>query len=241
MLHTLWRITVSPGIKSASRSWGARPEQAPAAEALLSYDIGVLSATTAFGKTVVGAYLIGQRKVNTLILVHSSALLEQWKTSLEKFLDVQEALPEPPKRRGRKKRIERIGQIGAGKNTRGGIIDIAIMQSLFEGKEKDVKPFVAEYGMVLCDECHHVAAFTFEKILREVKARYVYGLSATPVRPDGHQPVIFYAVRPRALLGRCKKPGGKAELFPLCDSAFYQNSAACRPAYSGCLFGYRGK
>lgn len=173
-----------------------RPEQVSAAEALLSHDIGVLSAATAFGKTVVSAYLIGQRKVNTLILVHSSALLEQWKTSLEKFLDVQETLPEPPKQRGRKKRIERIGQIGTGKNTRGGIIDIAIMQSLFEGKEKDVKPFVSEYGMVLCDECHHIAAFTFEKILREVKARYVYGLSATPVRPDGHQPIIFMQCGP---------------------------------------------
>lgn len=173
-----------------------RPEQIPAAESLLSHDIGVLSAATAFGKTVVGAYLIGQRKVNTLILVHSSALLEQWKASLEKFLDIQEVLPEQPKRRGRKKRIERIGQIGAGKNTRSGIIDIAIMQSLFEGEEKDVKPFVAEYGMILCDECHHIAAFTFEKILREAKARYVYGLSATPVRPDGHQPVIFMQCGP---------------------------------------------
>ena len=173
-----------------------RQEQIPAAEALLSHDIGVLSATTAFGKTVVGTYLIGQRKVNTLVLVHSSALLEQWKAALEKLLDVQEVLPEPPKRRGRKKQIERIGQIGAGKNTRSGIIDIAIMQSLFEGEEKDVKPFVSEYGMILCDECHHVAAFTFEKILREAKARYVYGLSATPVRPDGHQPVIFMQCGP---------------------------------------------
>ena len=140
---------------------------------------------------MVGAYLIGQRKVSTLILVHSSALLEQWKKSLEQFLDVREALPEQPKRRGRKKKIERIGQVGAGRNTRSGIIDIAIMQSLFEGDEKDVKSFVADYGMVLCDECHHVAAFTFEKILREAKARYVYGLSATPVRQDGHQPIIF--------------------------------------------------
>ena len=70
------------------------------------------------------------------------------------------------------------------------------MQSLFEGEEKDVKPFVSEYGMVLCDECHHLAAFTFEKIMREVKARYIYGLSATPVRPDGHQPVIFMQCGP---------------------------------------------
>ena len=173
-----------------------RPEQVPAADALLEHDIGVLSATTAFGKTVVGAYLIGERRVNTLILVHSSALLEQWKTSLEQFLDIREPLPEQPKRRGRKKRLEHIGQIGAGKHTRSGIIDIAIMQSLFEGDEKDVKPFAAEYGMVLCDECHHIAAFTFEKILREVKARYVYGLSATPVRQDGHQPIIFMQCGP---------------------------------------------
>jgi len=186
-----------------------RTEQIPAADALLENDIGVLSATTAFGKTVIGAYLIGQRRINTLILVPSSALLEQWKTSLEKFLDIREALPEPPKRRGRKKRLERVGQIGSGKNTRSGIIDIAIMQSLFDGDEKDVKSFVAEYGMVLCDECHHVAAFTFEKILREVKARYVYGLSATPVRRDGHQPVIFMQCGPVRYLVDAKSQAEK--------------------------------
>ena len=162
-----------------------------AADALLAHDTGVLSATTAFGKTVVSAYLIGQHKVNTLILVHSSALLEQWKDAMERFLNIEEPLPEQPKKRGRKKRLERIGQIGAGKRSRSGIIDIAIMQSLFEGEEKDVKPFDAEYGMGLCDECHHMAALTFEKILRAVKAKYVYGLSATPVLQDGHQPIIF--------------------------------------------------
>lgn len=186
-----------------------RPEQQLAAEALLSYDIGVLSAATAFGKTVVAAYLIGQRKVNTLILVHSSALLEQWKTSLEQFLDIQEPLPEQPKRRGRKKWLERIGQIGAGKSTRSGIVDIAIMQSLFEGDAKAVKAFVADYGMVLCDECHHVAAFTFEKIMRTVKAKFVCGLSATPVRQDGHQPIIFMQCGPVRYLVDAKSQAAK--------------------------------
>lgn len=177
--------------------WGTlRPEQVPAAKALLSEDIGVLSATTAFGKTVIGAYLIGQRKVNTLILVHSSALLEQWKSSLNRFLAIKEVLPELPKKRGRKKKQHMIGQIGSGKNTRSGIVDIAIMQSLFEGKEKDVKAFVSEYGMVIVDECHHVAAFTFESILKTAEAKYVYGLSATPVRQDGHQPIIFMQCGP---------------------------------------------
>lgn len=168
-----------------------REEQFPAAEVLLKEDIGVLSATTAFGKTVIGAYLIGYRKKRTLILVQSSALLEQWKSSLEKFLEIKEVLPEVPKKRGRKKIPQVIGQIGAGKNSRSGIVDIAIMQSLFEGKEKAVKAFVEEYGMVIVDECHHVAAFTFESILKVLKARYVYGLSATPTRKDGHHPIIF--------------------------------------------------
>ena len=173
-----------------------RTEQKPAAQALLAADMGVLSATTAFGKTVIGAYLIGQRKVNTLILVQSSTLLEQWKASLEQFLDINEVLPEPPKKRGRKKKRHLIGQIGSGKNTCSGIIDIAIVQSLFEGNEKNVKSFVAEYGMVIVDECHHVAAFTFENVLKAVEAKYVYGLSATPVRKDGHHPIIFMQCGP---------------------------------------------
>ena len=173
-----------------------RPEQEPAAEALLRKDTGVLSATTAFGKTVIGAYLIGKRKVNTLILVNSTALLSQWREALEKFLTVNEALPEEPKKRGKKKIRRLIGQLGGGKDTRGGIIDIALMQSLFEGDEREVKPFVADYGMVIADECHHIAAFTFEKVMRAVRAKYVYGLSATPVRKDGHQPIIFMQCSP---------------------------------------------
>lgn len=186
-----------------------RAEQEPAAQALLAADMGVLSATTAFGKTVIGAYLIGQRKVNTLILVQSSALLEQWKSSLEQFLNIHEVLPELPPKRGRKKKRHLIGQIGSGKNTRSGIIDIAIMQSLFEGEEKTVKSFVAEYGMVIVDECHHVAAFTFESVLKAVEAKYVYGLSATPVRKDGHHPIIFMQCGPVRYLVDAKSQAEK--------------------------------
>ena len=186
-----------------------RAEQEPAAQALLAADMGVLSATTAFGKTVIGAYLIGQRKVNTLILVQSSALLEQWKSSLEQFLNINEVLPEPPKKRGRKKKRHLIGQIGSGKNTRSGIVDIAIMQSLFEGEEKTVKSFVTEYGMVIVDECHHVAAFTFENVLKAVEAKYVYGLSATPIRKDGHHPIIFMQCGPVRYLVDAKSQAEK--------------------------------
>ena len=186
-----------------------RPEQEPAAQALLAADMGVLSATTAFGKTVIGAYLIGQRKVNTLVLVQSSALLEQWKSSLGQFLNIREVLPELPKKRGRKKKQHLIGQIGSGKNTRSGIVDIATMQSLLEGEDLTVKPFVAEYGMVIVDECHHVAAFTFETVLKAVEAKYVYGLSATPIRKDGHHPIIFMQCGPVRYLVDAKSQAEK--------------------------------
>lgn len=188
-----------------------REEQQPAAEALLAHDTGVLSATTAFGKTVIGAYLIGMRQVNTLVLVHSTALLAQWKSALEEFLVIDEPLPEQPRKRGRRRQNSPIGQLGGGKNTLHGIVDIAIMQSLFDGEDKHVKAFVREYGMVICDECHHVAAFSFEKVLRAVRAKYVYGLSATPTRQDGHQPIIFMQCGPIRYLVDAKSQAAKRD------------------------------
>lgn len=169
-------------------------EQQSAVNEMLKYENGVLSATTAFGKTVVAAYIIAQRSVNTLILVHSAALLEQWEKSLSQFFTFEDKLPEQPTTRGRKKKISHIGLLGSGKNTLNGKVDIAIMQSLIKGNE--VKEFVKDYGMVIVDECHHVSAFSFEKILKSVNAKYVYGLTATPVRQDGHHPIIFMQCGP---------------------------------------------
>jgi superfamily II DNA or RNA helicase len=70
--------------------------------------------------------MISKRKVNTLVLVHTSALLSQWKKSLSQFLTIDEPLPEQPKGRGRKKEVSAIGQLGGTKNTLNGKIDIAI-------------------------------------------------------------------------------------------------------------------
>ena len=166
-----------------------RPEQETAVTALLKHETGILSATTAFGKTVIGAYLIAEKKVNALILIHTSALLAQWKKSLSQFLTIGEALPEPTKKRGRKKESSIIGQLGGAKNDLHGKIDIAIMQSLVSGD--DVKELVKDYGLIHVDECHHVSAVSFEKILKTANARYIYGLTATPTRQDGQHPIIF--------------------------------------------------
>lgn len=174
-----------------------REEQQDAAHAMLQHDMGVLSATTAFGKTVIGAKLISERKVNTLVLVHTRQLLEQWKERLEQFLTINEIPPavhDATKKRGRKKCWTAIGQLGGGKNNLSGIIDIAVMQSLTKGD--DVKEFVRDYGMVIVDECHHVPAFSFEQILKSATGKYVYGLTATPIRQDGHHPIIFMQCGP---------------------------------------------
>lgn len=170
-----------------------REEQNKAAEVMLQYDTGVLSATTAFGKTVVASYLIGQRKTNTLILVHTQSLMTQWKSSLEKFLNI-DIEPLLTKRGSVRKNWSPIGILGAGKNTLHGNVDIAVMQSLVNDDE--VKEYVRDYGMIIVDVCHHISAVNFEKILKFATAKSVYGLTATPTRQDGHHPIVFMQCGP---------------------------------------------
>ena len=155
-----------------------REEQRAAIASLTAHDNGILNATTAFGKTVTAIGLIAERKVNTLILVHTKALLDQWKSRLEEFLQIDFTEDALPKKRGRKKAFS----------------PFALMQSCLE--DSDVKPFVRNYGMLIVDECHHVSAVNFERILKYANARYVYGLTATSIRKDGHQPIIFMQCGP---------------------------------------------
>lgn len=163
--------------------------QNEAFESLIKYNEGVLSATTGFGKTVIGAKLIAERKCSTLILVHTKELAIQWKERLEQFLIIDENVEK------RRKSNSIIGQLGGGKNTVNGIVDIAIMQSMFEA-DKSVKQMIHQYGLVLVDECHHIPATNFSRILNTTNAKYVYGLSATPIRQDGHHPIIFMLLGP---------------------------------------------
>lgn len=170
-----------------------RGEQTLALRHLLRHDTGILSGTTAFGKTIVAIKLIAEKKINTLILVDKISLLSQWKEKLSAFLEINETVPEEPittpRKRGRKKVKNVIGQIGAGKDTSSGIIDVAVMQSL--SRQGEVKECVKKYGLIIADECHHASAFTYEQILKTTHARYIYGLTATPMRKDGHHPILF--------------------------------------------------
>jgi superfamily II DNA or RNA helicase/very-short-patch-repair endonuclease len=156
-----------------------RPEQVSAANAMEAHDIGVLAATTAFGKTVLAAWLIARRGVNTLVLVHRQQLLEQWVERLATFLGVP---------------AKSIGRLGGGRKTLTGRIDVALIQSLV--RKGVVHDCVGSYGHLVVDECHHLPASSFELVARRAKARYVTGLSASTTRKDGHQPIIFMQCGP---------------------------------------------
>lgn len=156
-----------------------RSEQMPAVKEMLRHDTGVLCAPTAFGKTVSAAAIIASRKVSTLILVHRTQLMDQWASRLSSFLDIDE---------------KQIGKLGGGKRKHGGFIDIALMQSL--NRKGEVDDRIADYGQIIVDECHHLSAFSFEQILKSAKAKFVLGLTATPIRRDGHHPIIFMQCGP---------------------------------------------
>ncbi len=156
-----------------------RADQVAAVEAMLAQETGILCAPTAFGKTVAAAALIARRGVSTLVIVHRTELLRQWQEQLANFLDVPKG---------------EIGVIGGGKRQPSCHVDIAVMQSLAR-LEAQPEP-LDSYGQIIVDECHHVSAFTFESTLKRARARYVIGLTATPVRRDGHQPIIYMQCGP---------------------------------------------
>ncbi len=166
-----------------------RLDQEAAVAAMLHHDTGVLCAPTAFGKTVTAAAMIARRGVTTLVLVHRTELLKQWQERLQAFLGVGKG---------------EVGTIGGGKAKPTGKIDIAVMQSI--SRQGKVNPLVYNYGQVIVDECHHVGAVTFDAILKSAKAKFVLGLTATPVRRDGLQPIIFMQCGP--IRYKAAKPAG---------------------------------
>ncbi|MBS1213957.1 MAG: Type restriction enzyme res subunit [Proteobacteria bacterium] len=156
-----------------------RLDQEAAISAMLHHDAGVLCAPTAFGKTVTAAAMIARRGVNTLVLVHRTELLNQWQERLQAFLGMSKGM---------------VGTIGGGKAKPTGKIDIAVMQSL--SRQGEVNPVVENFGHIIVDECHHVGAASFDAILKRTRAKFVLGLTATPIRRDGQHPIIFMQCGP---------------------------------------------
>lgn len=172
-----------------------KESQENAVKALEKKDTGILNAATAFGKTVVCCNMIARKKVNTLILLQSSSLIEQWEKALKQFLLIDEEYPTYTTPSGQVKiRKSLIGKIQGSHDSSTGIIDIAMVGSLCKKGEFHSK--LKEYGMVILDECHHAASDTIVDILQVVKAKYVYGVTATPIREDGLEKINYMLLGP---------------------------------------------
>lgn len=172
-----------------------RQQQEFAAAKLENYENGVLNAPTAFGKTVLAAYMVSQRKVNTLVLLENTELLPQWIREFENFLEIDEKPPAYLTPKGRKKtRDSIIGTLKTGKDKTTGIIDFALIGSAYhKGK---FFPNIDSYGMVLIDECHHIASAQGQALMQRIRAKYVYGLTATPSRSDRLDDMITMLLGP---------------------------------------------
>jgi len=154
-------------------------EQKTISRIILKNDMGVLVASPGTGKTVMAIHTIAKRRTNTLILVHRKVIMDQWRLQLSSFLGID---------------IKDIGQIGSGKDKANGKLDVAMVQSMEQKGAVDDR--IIDYGYVIVDECHHISAVSFERVLMQAKAKYVLGLTATPYRRDGHQPVIHMQCGP---------------------------------------------
>lgn len=152
-----------------------KESQQRSVDGMKQYECGILSAPPGYGKTVIASALVAMRSISTLVIVHTKPLLMQWKERLSSFLGFEPGL------------------LGGGTHTLTGVLDVTLIHSL--AQESNV-PCMAGYGLVIVDECHHVAALSYERVLKAVKAKYVYGLTATPIRNDGHHDIVFMQCGP---------------------------------------------
>ena len=151
-----------------------RPVQLPVVNSFLlpePHD-GIISLHTGGGKTVCAIYIASRLRVPTLVVVHNTFLRDQWIDRVKGFLP-----------------NARIGRVQAD------VCDVAdkdiviVMLQTLSMKELNVDLF-KPIGLVIVDECHHIASEVFVQALPKVTSRYMLGLSATPDRKDK----LMYAI-----------------------------------------------
>ena len=179
-----------------------KKEQIEAIENILKKDFSLCIAPPGFGKTYIGAKIIEQREVNTLVIVNKNMLLDQWCDRFVQYFGFDK---------------KEIGYLGKGKNKLNGTLDVATMQSL-----KNNTSIIKGYSFVIVDECHHIPALTFEKIIKEFQGKYILGLSATPDRKDGMQPLIYQQLGSVAYEAKSKRKN--TNILKIVESEFISNA-----------------
>jgi superfamily II DNA or RNA helicase len=148
--------------------------QTPALLVLKKKQMGVIVAPPGFGKTIIGLAIIAQKKQPALIIVHRRQLFDQWVQSIQSFLGI-------PK--------YKIGRIAKGQIDIEASITVAMIQSL--DNADTVTKIQRSFGILIIDECHHLAADTYRSVLQGLHTYYIYGLTATPVRKNRDEKLVF--------------------------------------------------
>jgi superfamily II DNA or RNA helicase len=135
---------------------------------------GVIVAPPGFGKTIIGIELITRKCQPALMLVHRKQIYDQWVERIQDFLGLAK---------------KDIGQISASKKKVSKFITVAMIQSLI--RFPDLKALSESFGIILIDECHHIPAKSFRKVVINFNPYYIFGLTATPKRKYNDEKLIF--------------------------------------------------
>lgn len=140
-------------------------------------DMGIIVAPPGAGKTIIALAIISQKKQPALIIVHRKQLFEQWIERIESFLGIAKAF---------------IGKITSGQQKIGTQITVAMIQSI--ASSPNPAELYKSFGTIIVDECHHVPAKTFRMVIQRFQSYYLYGLTATPVRKNNDEKLIFILI-----------------------------------------------
>ena len=135
---------------------------------------GVIVAPPGFGKTIIGIELIARKCQPALIIVHRKQIYDQWIERIQDFLGL-----------GKKD----IGQISANKKKVSKFVTVAMIQSLI--RFPGLKNLSESFGTILIDECHHIPAKSFRRVVVNFNPYYIFGLTATPKRKYNDERLIF--------------------------------------------------
>lgn len=152
--------------------------QITAVDAMLAHEDGILHAPTGSGKTVMACAVIAERAVSTLVLINKTALAAQWREQIKTLLGIK------------------AGQLGGGRVKTRGQVDIMLLQSLARLSPAEIAELTAGYGQVIVDECHHIAAGSYENVVSQISTAWWLGLTATPERKDGLEQVTTWQLGP---------------------------------------------
>jgi superfamily II DNA or RNA helicase len=178
------------------QSFELRDYQLEAVQAMLLYQQGIYKCPAGGGKTVTSLALAAYTNQRTLIVVDKANLMEQWRARAAQFFKLELEEDENGRLVAPIKGDRSVGKIGQDVWEERDLT-IALRQTLFSrGWSMDATKWWSTWGMVIFDECHHLAADTTREVASKMTSRYLFGISATPAKSPTKFKVVESTVGP---------------------------------------------